>query len=234
MQKIKFDKYLFISSLLVLLCLLSGFFLRKASGMSVSTETYIVIPKNNKGGLQSLAIKRAIKLSLKKAVQKLTGNKILSNKNNGNILETELYPYGLKYIYSFKIIKAKEYLNLYYIEINAHIRKKVLTGKLESLGFKTVKLENKGKKKDYNVYYVKFIGNFTYSDSNKFQKLMLKHSSHLQNLYVSSFSENFAEIKILYYGSIIRLLKRIEPLIETYLKVKIYPVKNNVIIVDVK
>ncbi|MHB8232514.1 MAG: hypothetical protein ACYDDB_06405 [bacterium] len=201
--------------------------------MSVTAETYIVIPKNNSVGLQSLAIKRAIKLSLKKAVKRLAGKKFLS-KNNKNVFKTELYPYGLRYIYSFKIIKAKKYLNLYYIKINAHIRKRILVSKLKSLGFKTFGVVGKRKRKGYNTYYVKFIGNFTYSDSNNFQKLMLKHSRHLKNLYVSSFSENFAEIKVLYYGNIIKLFKRVKLLIETYLKVKIYPAKNNVIIVDVQ
>ena len=137
-------------------------------------------------------------------------------------------------MYSFKIIRAKKYLNLYYINLIVYIRKNILTRKLKSLGFKIAKDGIKVKKINYNVYYVKFTGNFSYSDSNKFQKLMLKYSRHLQNLYVSSFSENFAEIKVLYYGSIIRLFKRVKPVIETYLKAKIYPVKNNTIIVDVK
>jgi hypothetical protein len=202
--------------------------------MSVRAETYIVIPKNNNGNLQSLAIKRAIKLSLKKAAEKLAGKEKVLNKRNNSILEKQVYSDGLKYIYSFKIIKAKKYLNLYYVNLIVYIRKNILISKLKSLGFKTGGRVVKTKKVNYNVYYVKFIGNFSYSDSNKFQKLMLKYSRHLQNLYVSSFSENFAEIKILYYGSIIRLFKRVKPVIETYLKAKIYPVKNNTIIVDVK
>ena len=202
--------------------------------MNVKAETYIVIPKNNKGDLQSLAIKRAIGLSLKKAVEILTGKKKFSNKRNNRILENEIYSKGLKYVYSFKIVKAKKYLNLYYIDLIVYIRENLLKEKLKNLGFKTAKDTLKENKINYNVYYVRFKGNFSYSDSNKFQKLMLKYSRHLQNLYVSSFSEDFAEIKVLYYGSIIRLFKRVKPIIETYLKAKIYPVKNNTIIVDVK
>ena len=202
--------------------------------MNVKAETYIVIPKNNKGDLQSLAIKRAIGLSLKKAVEILTGKKKFSNKKNNRILEKEIYSKGLKYVYSFKIVKAKKYLNLYYIDLIVYIRENNLKYKLRNLGFKTAEGPVKDNKINYNVYYVKFTGNFSYSDSNKFQKLMLKYSRHLQNLYVSSFSEDYAEIKVLYYGSIIRLFKRVKPIIETYLKAKIYPVKNNTIIVDVK
>ena len=202
--------------------------------MNVKAETYIVIPKNNKGDLQSLAIKRAIGLSLKKAVEILTGKKKFSNKKNNRILEKEIYSKGLKYVYSFKIVKAKKYLNLYYIDLIVYIRENILKDKLRNLGFKTAEGTVKENKINYNVYYVRFTGNFSYSDSNKFQKLMLKYSRHLQNLYVSSFSEDYAEIKVLYYGSIIRLFKRVKPIIETYLKAKIYPVKNNTIIVDVK
>jgi hypothetical protein len=202
--------------------------------MNVKAETYIVIPKNNKGDLQSLAIKRAIRLSLKKATESLAGKKRFLSKKDNRVLEKEIYSKGLKYVYSFKVIRAKKYLNLYYINLIVFIRKNILTRKLKSLGFKIAKGGIKAEKINYNVYYVKFTGNFSYSDSNRFQKLMLKYSRHLQNLYVSSFSENFAEIKVLYYGSIIRLFKRVKPVIETYLKAKIYPVKNNTIIVDVK
>ncbi len=202
--------------------------------MNVKAETYIVIPKNNKGDLQSLAIKRAIRLSLKKAAESLADKKRFLSKKDNRVLEKEIYSKGLKYVYSFKVIRAKKYLNLYYINLIVFIRKNILTRKLKSLGFKIAKGGVKAEKINYNVYYVKFTGNFSYSDSNKFQKLMLKYSRHLQNLYVSSFSENFAEIKVLYYGSIIRLFKRVKPVIETYLKAKIYPVKNNTIIVDVK
>ncbi|MHB1545748.1 MAG: hypothetical protein ACYCSB_05940 [bacterium] len=202
--------------------------------MNVKTKTYIVIPKNNKGDLQSLAIKRAIRLSLKRAVKRLTGKKEFLNKKDNRIFEKEIYFHSLKYIYSFKIIKAKQYLNLYYVDIIVYIRRNILADKLKKLGFKTTGRGVKAKQAKYNVYYVKFIGNFSYSDSNKFQKLMIKYSRHLQNLYISSFSENFAEIKVLYYGSIIRLFKRVKPIIETYLNANIYPVKNNTIIVDVK
>ena len=227
-------KKIVLLSLSLLLCLLSCFLTGKASAMNVKAETYIVIPKNNKGDLQSLAIKRAIGLSLKKAVEILTGKKKFSDKNNSRILEKEIYSKGLKYIYSFKIVKAKKYLNLYYIDLIVYIRENNLKDKLRNLGFKAADAAVKENKINYNVYYVRFTGNFSYSDSNKFQKLMLKYSRHLQNLYVSSFSEDFAEIKVLYYGSIIRLFKRVKPIIETYLKAKIYPVKNNTIIVDVK
>ncbi|MDA8158984.1 MAG: hypothetical protein M0034_07375 [Deltaproteobacteria bacterium] len=227
-------KKIVLLSLSLLLCLLSCFLTGKASAMNVKAETYIVIPKNNKGDLQSLAIKRAIGLSLKKAVAILTGKKKFSDKKNSRILEKEIYSKGLKYIYSFKIVKAKKYLNLYYIDLIVYIRENNLKDKLRNLGFKAADAAVKENKINYNVYYVRFTGNFSYSDSNKFQKLMLKYSRHLQNLYVSSFSEDFAEIKVLYYGSIIRLFKRVKPIIETYLKAKIYPVKNNTIIVDVK
>ena len=227
-------KKIALLSLSLLLCLLSCFLTGKASAMNVKAETYIVIPKNNKGDLQSLAIKRAIGLSLKKAVEILTGKKKFSNKKNNRILEKEIYSKGLKYVYSFKIVKAKKYLNLYYIDLIVYIRENILKDKLRNLGFKTAEGAVKENKINYNVYYVRFTGNFSYSDSNKFQKLMLKYSRHLQNLYVSSFSEDYAEIKVLYYGSIIRLFKRVKPIIETYLKAKIYPVKNNTIIVDVK
>jgi len=221
-------------SLTLLLCLLSCVLTGKASAMKIKAETYIVIPKNNKGDLQSLTIKRAIGLSLKKAVKILIGRKKFSNKKNSRILEKEIYSKGLKYVYSFKIVKSKKYLNLYYIDLIVYIRENDLKAELRNLGFKIVDAAVKENKINYNVYYVKFTGNFSYSDSNRFQKLMLKYSRHLQNLYVSSFSEDFAEIKVLYYGSIIRLFKRVKTIIETYLKAKIYPVKNNTIIVDVK
>ncbi len=223
-------------SLLVLIFFFAicGYFSGNAAGMSVTTETYIVIPKNNGGRLQSLAIKRAIGLSLKKAAGRLIGGKKFLNKNAEDVIKTKLYPDELKYIYSFKIIEAKKYLNLYYIKIKVYIRKSILIDGLKSSGFKIVNPAINAKSADYKVYYVKFIGNFRYSDSNKFQKLMIKHSRHLKNLYVSSFSEKFAEIKVLYYGSIIRLFKIVKPIVRTYLDARVYAGNNDVIIVDVK
>ncbi len=223
-------------SLSILLGLISVFFCEKAFCMGIGTKTYIIIRgKSHAGGLQSLAVKRAVGLSLKKAVKRLIGKKQYLNKNNIAILKKEVFPYSLKYIYSFKIFEAKRYLNLYYIDLNVYIRKKTLIRRLKNSGFKIIlRRQTKSKKNRYGVFYVKFIGNFSYADSNKFQKLMIKYSKHLKNLYISSFSGNFAEIKVLYYGNIIRLLKRIKPLIRTYLKAKIYPAKNGLIIVEVK
>ncbi len=226
-------------SVVVLSILLSGasfFFLKNASGMNITTKTYIIISKKNAAGLQSLAIRQVIRLSLKKAVLKLIGKKILSNKNNENILNTQLFPFMLRYIYSFKIIDTEEYFNLYYIKMNVYVRKKNLINELKSFGFKIIKPTNKNniRKASYNIYYVKFIGNFKYANSNKLQELMIKYSRHLKNLYVSSFSDSFVEIKILYYGNMIKFFKRVKYFIKSYLNAKVYSAKNNVIVVDVK
>ena len=236
MRKILQYKFLFIWFLpvLILLCAVEGYYAKNAACMSVNAETYIVVNGGGGYGLQSSAIKKAMRIAMKKAAENLAGRNNVKSKDAGGLLETELYPYGSKYVYSFKIISAGKYLNLYYINIKAYIRKEALIRKLKRMGFKITGRPGAAKQRDYNIYYVKFIGNFKYSDSNKFQKLMIKYSTHLKDLYVSSFSDNFAEIKILYYGGIVRLLKRARPLLESYLKAKIYTVKNGVIIVDVE
>ncbi len=234
MMHLKSNKLILIITLLFFLCLPFICLTSNAFGMNVKTETYVVIHRDKAGsGLQPAAIKRAIKLSLKKAVKKLIGNKKFSNKQNNHILESKIYSEGLKYIYSFKILKAGEYLNLYYINIKTHIRSSVLISELKTLGFHIVKQASEEKKVDYGVYFIKFVGDFNNHDSTVFQNLMIKYSHHLKNLYISSFSENFDEIKVLYYGNIIRLLKRVRPVIKSYLNAKIYPVKNNTIIIKV-
>lgn len=207
-----------------------------ASAMSEKARTYVVIPQGNAGSrsLQSAAVNKALGMAVEKAAERLIGAENFKKKDIGNIVKRELYPVSSKYIYSFKILSAGEYLGLYYISINAHIRRKILEDKLTGMGFKIVKNMPADGQGDYNTYYVKFTGNFKYSDSNKFQKLMLKYSTHLKNLYVSSFSDSYAEIKILYYGSIARLLKRVRPLLATYLNARISTSENGVITVDVE
>ncbi len=236
MRLIRFNKFLPVLFLFVFLCGFLSFFLKSAYGLNINIETYVVVSKNNSGGLQSLAVKKALGLSLRKAVEKLTGKKFSLRKNgkNGKILSKNIYSNGMKYIYSFKVIKAKSYLNLYYIKINVLIREKELRNKLKSLGFKVVKNVRVSQKVKYHVYYIKFIGKYSYAEPNKLQKLMIKYSKHLKNLYVSSFSINFVEIKVLYYGSIIRLLKSVKGMVKTYLDAGVYSVKGDTIIVDVK
>lgn len=236
MRLIRFNKFLPVLFLFVFLCGFLSFFLKSAYGLNINIETYVVVSKNNSGALQSLAVKKALGLSLRKAVEKLTGKKFSLRKNgkNGKILSKNIYSNGMKYIYSFKVIKAKSYLNLYYIKINVLIREKELRNKLKSLGFKVVKNVRVSQKVKYHVYYIKFIGKYSYAEPNKLQKLMIKYSKHLKNLYVSSFSINFVEIKVLYYGSIIRLLKSVKGMVKTYLDAGVYSVKGDTIIVDVK
>ena len=62
---------------------------------------------------------------------------------------------------------------------------------------------------------------------------MIKYSHHLKNLYISSFSENYDEIKVLYYGSIVRLLKRVDFIIKSYLDAKITTADNNTVTINV-
>lgn len=236
MRLTRFNKFLPVLFLFVFLCGFLSFFLKSAYGLNINVETYVVVSKNNSGALQSLAVKKALGLSLRKAVEKLTGKKFSLRKNNknGKILNKNIYSNEMKYIYSFKVIKAKSYLNLYYIKINVLIREKELRNKLKSLGFKVVKNARVSPKVKYHVYYIRFIGKYRYAEPNKLQKLMIKYSKHLKNLYVSSFSINFVEIKVLYYGSIIRLLKSVKGRVKTYLDAGVYPVKGDTIIVDVK
>ena len=236
MRLTRFNKFLPVLFLFVFLCGFLSFFLKSAYGLNINIQTYVVVSKNNSGTLQSLAVKKALGLSLRKAVEKLTGKKFSLRKNgkNGKILNKNIYSNEMKYIYSFKVIKAKSYLNLYYIKINVLIREKELRNKLKSLGFKVVKNVGVSPKVKYHVYYIRFIGKYSYAEPNKLQKLMIKYSKHLKNLYVSSFSINFVEIKVLYYGSIIRLLKSVKGRVKTYLDARVYPVKGDTIIVDVK
>lgn len=235
MRLIRYSKFLPVLFLFIFSYGFLSFFLKSAYGLNVNVETYVVVSKNNSGALQSLAIKKALKLSLRKAVRKLVSKKFILSKNSNNkILDKNIYSNEMKYIYSFKVIKAKSYLNLYYIKMNVLIREKELRNKLKGLGFKVAKDVLAGKNVKYHVYYVKFIGKYKYADPNKLQKLMIKYSKHLKNLYVSSFSVDFVEIKVLYYGSIIRLLKSVKGEVKTYLDAKVYPIKGNTIIVDIK
>ncbi len=232
------NKFVRVIFFLTILCISSAAFSVNVFGMSVNVKTYVVIPKNeaasgHSAGLQQTAIKRAITLSVKTAVKRLIGKKIFLKKRNGVILKKNIYSNGQKYIYSFKVLKSGEYLNLYYISIKTHIRAGKLINALKTLGFHILKTYHKDKKAVYGIYYVKFTGNFNNGDSNLFQKLMIKYSHHLKNLYISSFSENYDEIKVLYYGSIVRLLKRVNFLIKSYLKAKITTAKNNTITINV-
>ncbi len=231
-----FNEFLPFLFLFIFLYGILSVFLKSAYGLNTTIETYVVVSKNNSAALQSLAIKKALRLSLRKAVKKLVRKKLSLKKNSKNykILNKNIYSNGMKYIYSFKVIKAKSYLNLYYIKMNVLIREKELRNKLKSLGFKVVKNVLISKRVKYHVYYIKFIGRYQYADPNKLQKLMIKYSKHLNNLYVSSFSNNFVEIKVLYYGSIIRLFKKVKDIVKTYLNAKVSPIKGNIIIVNVK
>ncbi len=88
-------------------------------------------------------------------------------------------------------------------------------------------------KKHYNIYYVKFTGSYDYKDANKFQDLMIRYSRRLKNLYVSSFSDNFIEIKVLYYGSGLRFFKLVKNLVGSYLNGSATINGRNVIVVNV-
>jgi hypothetical protein len=232
------NKFMRVIFFLTVLCISFLTFSADVFGMSVKVKTYVVIPKSEaasgpSAGLQQTAIKRAIMLSVKTAVKRLIGKKIFLKKQTGIILKKNIYPNGQKYIYSFKVLKSGEYLNLYYISIKTHIRAGSLTNALKTLGFHILKTEHSGKKAVYGVYYVKFTGSFNNEDSNLFQKLMIKYSHHLKNLYISSFSENYDEIKVLYYGSIVRLLKRVDFIIKSYLDAKITTADNNTVTINV-
>lgn len=227
----------FLPILFIFVYLLLSFFLINAYALNVKVATYIVTSDNSGGKLQSMAINKALKLALTRAVDKLTGRQMILNKDtNSAAFETinkTILSNAMKYIYSFKIIKSKEYLNLYYIKINVSIRENELRSRLEYLGFNVAKNIAADKVVKYNTYYIKFMGKYKYADSNKLQKLMIKYSKHLKNLYVSSFSVNFVEIKILYYGSIIMLLKSVKDKVNTYLNATVYPIKGGVIVVNV-
>ena len=232
------NKNVYVIFFLIVLCISSVIFSGKASGMSVNVKTYVVIPKGvavsgQVEGLQQTAIRRAVILSLKTAVKRIIGKKKFSNKQNNTILEKNVYSKGLKYIYSFKVLKSGEYLNLYYISIKTHIRAGSLIHVLKTLGFHKLKTDISVQKEVYGVYYVKFTGNFNNVESNLFQKLMIKYSHHLENLYISSFSENYDEIKILYYGSILRLLKRVDSIVKSYLNAKITTADDNTLTINV-
>ncbi len=236
MRLTRSNKFLPILFIFIFLYLLLSVFLKNGYALNIKVETYVVTPDNSGGELQSVAISKALKLALKKAVSKLIGEQMTLNKDNSDMIEIinkSIFSNKMKYIYSFKIIKAKGYLNLYYININVSIREKELRSRLEDLGFNVVKNISVDQAVKYNTYYIKFMGKYKYADSNKLQKLMIKYSKHLKNLYVSSFSVNFVEIKILYYGSIIRLLKSVKSKVKTYLDADVYPVKGGVIVVDV-
>ena len=232
------NKFIRVIFFLAILCISSLIFSFNVFGMSVNVKTYVVIPKSEAASghaadLQQTAIKRAITLSVKTAVKRLIGKKIFLKKQTGIILKKNIYSNGRKYIYSFKVLKAGEYLNLYYINIKTHIRAGGLINALKTLGFHILKTKHSGKKAVYGVYYIKFTGNFNNGDSNLFQKLMIKYSHHIKNLYISSFSENYDEIKVLYYGSIVRLLKRVDFIVKSYLNAKITTAKNNAITINV-
>lgn len=236
MQLTRFNYFFYLLFLSVFLYVFAGFFSKNAYSMSLRVQTYIVVSKNDSSSLQSLAIKKALILSLKKAVIKLVNRNTILTKNSKNdkILNKNIYSDEMHYIYSFKVLKAQRYLNLYYIETDVMLREKILKARLNGLGFNVVKKMTTAKSTPYSVYYIMFKGSYKYADPNKLQKLMIIYSKHLNNLYVSSFSDNFVEIKVLYYGSIIRLLKSVENKVKTYLNAKVYPVKGNTIVVDVK
>lgn len=236
MRLIRFNEFLPFLFLFIFLYGILSFFLKSAYGLNVRVETYVVVSKNNSGALQSLAIKKALRLSLRKAVKKLINKKLILNKDSKDYktLNKNIYSNEMKYIYSFKVIKAKSYLNLYYIKMNVLIREKELKNNLKNLGFKVVKNVSPAKNVKYRVYYIRFIGKYRYAQSNKLQNLMIKYSKHLKNLYISSFSVDFVQIKVLYYGSIIRLLKRVKDIVKTYLNAKVSPIKENIIVVNVK
>ncbi len=236
MRLIRFDDFLPFLFLFIFLCGIPSFFLKSAYALNVTVETYVVVSKNNGGSLQSLSIKKALRLSLTKASAALINKKSILHKNGRNykLLNKNIYSNEMKYIYSFKIMEAKSYLNLYYIKINVLVREKELRNELKRLGFKVVKNIFAAKKIKYHVYYIRFIGKYRYAQSNKLQNLMIRYSKHLKNMYISSFSVDFVQIKVLYYGSIISLLKSVKDMVKTYLNAKVYPAKGDIIIVDVK
>ncbi|MCL4542137.1 MAG: hypothetical protein M1458_00075, partial [Deltaproteobacteria bacterium] len=63
MRLIRFDDFLPFLFLFIFLCGIPSFFLKSAYGLNVTVETYVVVSKNNGGSLQSLAIKKALRLS---------------------------------------------------------------------------------------------------------------------------------------------------------------------------
>jgi hypothetical protein len=232
------NKFMRVVFFLTVLCISSVIFSVNVFGMSVNVKTYVVIPKKKAAsgyaaGLQQTAIKRAVMLSVRIAVKRLVGKKIFLKKRTASILNKDIYPNENKYIYSFKVLKSGEYLNLYFISIKTHIRAGSLINALKTLGFHILKTKHSGKKAFYGIYYVKFTGSFNNEDSNMFQKLMIKYSHHLKNLYISSFSENYDEIKVFYYGSIVRLLKRVDFIVKSYLNAKITTADDNTVTINV-
>lgn len=232
MLRLRLD-FLFITGIIIFFSIITILSVKTALGSGIDVQTYVVSPGSNLNA-QPLAIKKALKIAMQETVAGIVKSKSLDDKKNKKLLEQNIYNSEMKYIYSFKIIDAGSYLNLYYVKLNVSVRRKTLENELNTLGFKTSKPVLTPKKANYHVYYIKFIGNFNYADPNKLQKLMIKHSKHLKNLYVSSFSDNYEEIKVLYYGNILNFIKSVSILVSSYLNAKVYSTEGNTVVIDVK
>jgi hypothetical protein len=212
---------------------LSGLFIENIYAFSVKANTFVVVPKKNYQLIQTIGIKKDLAIALKKTVALLIGKNISDNKKNKIILSKAIYSRSNKFIYSFKIVKSKIYLNLFYINLVCNININYLKKELAKLGFKLQKINNKNKI-IYNTYRLRFTGRFKYAYADKFMQMMIKSSPDLKNIYVSSFSNDYVGIKIKYAGGILNLLRNIKLKLSTFLKYKEYIDKNNIIYINIK
>ena len=224
---------IFLTILLFTFLFLSGLFLKNIYAFSIKANTFVVVQKKNKQFIQAMGIKKDLTIALQKTVALLIGKNIAKNKKNKIILYKEIYSGTNKFIYSFKVVKSKTYLNLFYINLICNIHINYLKKELLSLGFKIRKIKNT-KKIIYDTYRLRFIGHFKYTYTDKFMKMMIKYSSKLKNIYISSFSNDYVGIKIKYAGGILRLLKSIKSKLSTFIKYKEYMGKNNIIYINIK
>ncbi len=219
--------------IIIIIIIVAGVFLKNSYGFSVESSASVVVPKKKAEFIQAIGIRKGIKLALQKAVILLIGKANADKKKNNKVLNEEIYLNGRKFVYSFKIIKAERYLNLFYIKLVCNIHKKELENSLTGLGFKIIRLNLK-KPSEYSIYKVKFVGSFRYADINKLEKKMMKYSGRLKSIYISSFSTDFVEVKVGYRGSFLRFLKSVRKKIDTYLDAKVYAKKHDVVYIDVK
>ncbi|RZD19242.1 MAG: hypothetical protein EVG15_02050 [Candidatus Acididesulfobacter diazotrophicus] len=224
---------IFLTIFLFAFLFLSGLFLKNIYAFSIKANTFVVVHKKNKQFIQAIGIKKDLTIALQKTVVLLIGKDIANNKKNKIILYKEIYSGTNKFIYSFKVVKSETYLNLFYINLICNVHINYLKKELLNLGFKVKKIKNK-EKISYNTYRLRFVGNFKYGYADKFMKMMIKYSSKLKNIYVSSFSNDYVGVKIKYAGGILRLLKSIKSKLSTFLKYKEYMGKNNIIYINIK
>ncbi len=211
---------------------LSELHIKNIYAFSVKANTFVVVPKKNEQLIQTIGIKKDLAIALKKTVAMLIGKNTSDNKKNKIILDKAIYSRSNKFIYSFKIVKSKNYMNLFYINLICNINVSYLKKELAKLGFKLQKINNKNKI-IYNVYRLRFTGHFKYAYADKFIQMMIKYSPDLKNIYISSFSNDYVGVKIKYAGGILNLLKNIKLKLSTFLKYKEYIDKNNIIYINI-